>query len=339
MKFEIGDKVVVKLTNEEAEVVEIINDKMLMIEVKGVKFPAYMDQLDFPYFKRFTEKRLFAPPKKEKKFIDDVYREKKKVEKKVVDGIWLTFIPVMDSDEFGDDVVEELKVHLINRMEQGYKFKYQLSYIGKEGFELLNEIHPFEDFYLHDVPFENLNDSPLFAFEFSLLKHDKNKADYYEASLKLKAKQVFTRINELKQKGDATFSYKLFDTYPAKEVKETFDLSKLSGGGYKVYDASQARQHLEPAKHEIDLHIEALTDDYEKMSNFEKLTLQLKSFEKWLDLAVAHHQKNLIVIHGVGAGKLRDEIHEILKLRKEVKTFVNQYHPAYGYGATEIYFK
>ena len=37
--------------------------------------------------------------------------------------------------------------------------------------------------------------------------------------------------------------------------------------------------------------------------------------------------------------RLREEIHEQLKHRKEVKTFVNQYHPAYGYGATEIFFE
>ncbi len=338
MKFEIGDKVVVKLTNEEAEVVEIINDKMLMVEVKGVKFPAYSDQLEYPYFKRFMEAKK-APVKKEKKYVEDVYREKKIVKERVVDGIWLTIIPVMDTDEFGDEVVEELKLHLINRTEAGYHFKYDLSYVNREGFSLVNQVQPFEDFYLHDIPFENLNDSPLFAFEFSLLKPDKHKADYYESTLRLKAKQVFSRISQLREKGEATFSYKLLEKYPDKEVREEFDLSKLSGAGYKVYDAAHARQHLEPAKHEIDLHIEALTDDHEKMSGFEKLALQLKTFDKYLELAIAHHLKSMIVIHGVGTGKLKDEIHEILKLRKEVKTFVNQYHPAYGYGATEIYFK
>ena len=50
MKYEIGDKIIVLLTNEEGKVVDIMNEKMVMIEVKGVKFPAYMDQIDFPYF-------------------------------------------------------------------------------------------------------------------------------------------------------------------------------------------------------------------------------------------------------------------------------------------------
>jgi hypothetical protein len=338
MKFQIGDKVVVTHSNEEGEVVDIINNKMVMVDVRGVKFPAYIDQLEFPYFKRFTEKKLF-PQKKEKKYIDDVPREKKKITQRVVDGVWITFIPVMVPDEFGDDIVTDLKVHLVNRTEQGFKFIYRLTYFGETDFELNNQVHAFEDFYLHDVPFENLNDSPSFGFEFSLLTPDKNKADYYEAALKLKPKQVFARIEEVKQKGEATFSYKLFAEYPGKPYDEPVEVSALAKSGYKIYDASKARQHLEPARQELDLHIEKLTPDWESLDSFEILSLQLKTIEKYFELAQAHRLPWMIAIHGVGSGKLRDEIHEILRLAKGVKRFVNQYHPAYGYGATEIYFQ
>lgn len=339
MKFQIGDKVVVKHTNDEGDVIDIINDKMVMLEVRGVKFPAYIDQLEFPYFKRFTEQRLF-PEKKEKKYIDDLKVEKKKVEKRVADGVWMTFIPILDTDEFGDDVVEDLKIHLVNRTEFAYHFTYELSYVGKDGFAFKNEIKSFEDFYIHDIPFENLNDSPLFSVEFSLAPPDKRKAPYYETFLKLKAKQVFTKIQQIREKGEATFSYKLFDVYPDKAIEEDLlDVTKLTKAGYKIYDAAHTRQHLEPAKQQIDLHIEVLHPDPDKLSTLEMLTLQLQTFEKYLDLAIAHHQPSMIAIHGVGSGKLREEIHEILKLRREVKTFVNQYHPSFGYGATEIYFK
>lgn len=339
MKFQIGDKVLILHSNEEGEVVDIINNKMVMVDVRGVKFPAYNDQLDFPYFKRFTEKKIFEE-KSPKKFIDEVPKEKKKPVEKVVDGIWLTFVPVMDSDEFGDEIVEELKIHLVNKTESGYKFNYSLTYsVQQPGFEHANQIHPFEDFYIHDIPFENFNDGPLFSFEFSLLTPNKKKADYYETSLKLKPKQIFTRIEELKKKGEATFSYKLLENYPDKTEKAPRDIPSLSDAGFRIYEASQARQHLEPARYEVDLHVEKLTDDWKSLNNFEKLTLQLKTFEKYLDLAIAHRQHAMIAIHGVGSGRLRDEIHEILRLKREVKSFVNQYHSAYGYGATEIYFQ
>lgn len=331
-----------RLSNDEGEVVDIINDTMVMVDVRGVKFPAYTDQLDFPYFKRFSEKKLFPEKKAPKTFIDDVPREKKKVVTKIVDGVWITFIPVIHNDEFGDEIVDELKVHVVNRTNAIYKFTYTLNYFGNPDFQLVNTIHAFEDFYLHDVDFEKLNDSPTFNFDFELTPSDKNKAEHFEASLRLKPKQLFNRIEELKQKGEATFSYRLFEEYPGRPYEEKasgLDLSSLQKSGYKVYDASRARQHLEPAKYEVDLHIEKLAQDHATMNNFEKLSTQLQTFEKYLDLAILHHQKEMIAIHGVGSGKLRDELHELLRRRKEVKFFVNKYHPKYAYGATEIFFQ
>ena len=324
-------------SNEQGEVIDIISEEMVMVEVRGVKFPAYIDQLDFPYFKQFTEKKLF-PKKKEKKFIDDVRREKDP-KRKVVDGVWLSFLPVMDTDEFGDDVVEELKIHLVNHTYRSYRFFYKLHFFGRSEFELKNEVHPFQDFYIHDVQFSDMSDSPAFSFEFSLLQPDKDKTAFFEASVKLKPKQLFAKIGEVKEKGEASFSYKLFDEYPDKPVELPLDIGSLAAAGIKIYNAREARKHLPPARTVVDLHIEKLSNDWNHLTNGEILDIQLKEFEKWYDLALAHYQSQLIIIHGVGSGRLRDEIHDILRMKKEVKSFVNQYHPSFGYGATEIYFQ
>lgn len=338
MKYQVGDIVLILHSGEEAVITDIINDKMLMVDVKGVNFPVYMDQVDFPYFKRFTEKKI-TPAKKEKQYIDDVRKEKKAEQNRVEDGVWLTFLPVMDTDEFGDVIVEELKLHLVNHTSLRYNFTYKLQYFGKPDFELKNSVHPFEDFYLHDIPFDNLNDSPSFEFDFSLAEPDKKKSDHFESSVKLKPKLLFARIEELKQNNQATFSQLLFETYPEKVIEDTVGMGRHAANRYKIYEASEARQHLEPARTVIDLHIEKLADDWKHMSNFEIMSLQLKTFEKYYQLAIAHHQSSLIVVHGVGEGVLRDEIHDILRLKKEVKSFVNQYHPGFGYGATEIFFQ
>ena len=325
-------------SDEEGEVVDIINPKMVMVDVRGVKFPAYTDQLDFPYFRRFTQKK--APlEKKKQKYLDQLPSPKKENSPREENGVWLSFLPVFETDEFGDDSVESLKIHLVNNSRAGYHFAYRLNYFGKENFLLENQILAFQDFYLHDIAFENLNDSPTFEFDFTLVNPDKNKADHFESNLKLKPRQVFIKIEEIKKRGDATFSYKLFDEYPLRAVEEKMELNKLSSAGYKLYDASKARQHLEPPKQEIDLHAERLTDNWDAMSNFEILSLQLQTLEKYIDINTAHHLPSMIVIHGVGTGKLRDEIHEVLRLRKEVKFFVNQYDARYGYGATEIFFQ
>lgn len=340
MKFQPGDKVIVKHSNEEGEVVDIINDDMVMVEIRGVQFPAYTDQLDFPYFKWFTEKKR-TPEKKGKKYIDQVPAEKHErnpVRSDVQPGVWLTFIPKFTEDEFGDEIVQLVKVYLVNGTNMDYQFHCILNYQGDPVFELKNQLYQQQDFYLTDIPFENINDSPSFGFEFSLTKPDKRKADYQEAALKLKPKQVFTKVEQLKKEGIPSFSYQLFDTYPDKIQEEKLDLGKLQKTGFKVYETSKFRDYIAPARDTIDLHIEQITANWEKLNNFEILTLQLEEFEKYYDLAVLHHQAYLTVIHGIGSGKLREEIHELLKTRKEVKSFQNTYHPAHGYGATIISF-
>lgn len=56
MKYEVGDKILLLQTDEEGIVVDIMNEKMLMIKVGDVTFPVFTDQVDFPYFKMFTQK-------------------------------------------------------------------------------------------------------------------------------------------------------------------------------------------------------------------------------------------------------------------------------------------
>jgi Smr domain len=336
MKFEPGDKITVLLTDEDGTVVEIINDKMVMIEVKGVRFPAYLDQIDFPYFKMFSQKQK---QEKKKVFIDNVKPEKKKKAGTETDGgVMVSFFPVFDKDIFDDDVVEKFKLHLISRSPVQYNFKYTLLLDGVNDFELTNTVHPNADFYLHDVEFEKLSGNPRFSFEFSLAEPDKKKAPYFEASLKIKAKQLFKKIEEVLLKNEPQFSYPLFDVYPDRAEEEKVDISKLGNAGFRLYDAGRIREHLPPPRSVVDLHIEKLTDRWKHLSNFEILSMQLNEFEKFYDLSVAHRQSSLIVIHGVGEGKLRDEIHHILRSKKEVKSFVNQYTAPYGYGATEIFF-
>lgn len=339
MKYQPGDDILILHTKEEGKVIEVLNKNMLLVEVRGVRFPVYTDQIDFPYFNRFSNKKEQVPKKTAKKYIDDVPKENGNTStQKKEEGVWLSLIPKFILDDFNDEVVELFKLYLINNTSAGYKFQYKQLFFGDEDFELKGEILSNKDFYLHDIPFSDFNDNPSFNFNFSLITPDKTKADHHEESIKLKPKQLFQRIEEMKQKNEPTITFKLFDKYPDKKTEDKIEVPDRVHKKYKAYEAEKIREHLEPARSVVDLHIEKLSDDWQRLSNFEILTLQLREFEKWYDLAVAHHQPNLIVIHGVGSGKLRDEIHEILKTKKEVKTFVNQYHPRFGYGATEIYF-
>ncbi|UAY53630.1 Smr/MutS family protein [Ferruginibacter albus] len=335
MKYQPGDTILILATNEEGKVIEELDNNMVLVEVKGIRFPVYKDQVDFPYFKMFSEKKLMndAPVKK---YIDNIKKEKSNVKQKVSDGVFLSFLPVYDKDVFDDNVINKFKLYLINQTDEAYHFDYSLFYSGDNQFQLRNQIEPLAEFYLNDIQFEDLNDNPRFDFEFSLVNEDKTKAPYYEYSLKPKAKQLFKKIEEMQVKNQAAFTYEIFKEYPFKTEEIIPDMPP--GKGYKLYDISRIKEHVTPARRVVDLHIEKLSDNWKHLSNFEILTIQLKEFEKYYDLAVFHYQPSLIVIHGIGIGKLKDEIHNILRNKKEVRSFINQYHPNYGYGATEIYF-
>ena len=339
MKYEVGDEIIVLISNEEGRVVEIMNDKMVMIEVRGVKFPAYMDQIDFPYFYRFSKKKVVEEVKKPKVFLDNIPKEKPQPTKiKTEDGVWVVLMPKFSLDEFNDEVVDLLKIYLVNKTNTNYSFVYKQQFLNSINFEIHNQIGAFQDFYLHDIEFEKVNDTPTFLVDFALAIPDKKKVAHFETSTKIKPKQLFQRIEEMKDKNLPSITYKLFDVYPDHIPEEKFELSPLTSKGFKVYEVGDTRKNLEPSRSVVDLHIEKLIDDWKGLSNRQILDIQLTEFEKWFDLAVAHRQSSLIVIHGIGKGRLKEDIHDFLKPKKQVKSFINKYDSRFGYGATEILF-
>jgi hypothetical protein len=343
MKYEVGDEILVLHTQEEGKVIEILNDKMVLIEVRGVRFPAYTDQLDFPYFYRFSKKKTTQAAAKTttpKTYIDTIPKETAKpVTQKVEEGVWLSFLPQFSTNEFDEEIVQLFKIHVLNTTPHAFQFVYNLYCSGQLEFTLKNQLLPGQDFYVHDVPFALLSNNPNFDWQFSLLTPQKGKAAEVRKQIKLKGKQVFKLIEELKQNNVPTINYVLFNRYPDAAIEEKFEVSSLISKGFKVYEAKKFREHLPPPRSVVDLHMEKLMDNWKQLDNYEILQTQLTEFEKWYELSVQHMQPSLTIIHGVGSGRLRDEIHELLKLRKNVKYFTNQYHPQYGYGATEIHFQ
>jgi dsDNA-specific endonuclease/ATPase MutS2 len=65
------------------------------------------------------------------------------------------------------------------------------------------------------------------------------------------------------------------------------------------------------------------------------MSIQLERFEKELQYCMSNGIKKLIVIHGVGNGKLKQEIISILKTIDDIEYYDASYKN-YGYGATEV---
>lgn len=335
MKYEVGDTVLLLHSNEEGRIVEIMNENMVMVNVEGVEFPVFTDQIDFPYFKRFSEQsrnKATAPPPKT--YIDQIPKEKVVAKgKKPDNGVQFMFIPVYDATQLEDNV-DHFKLHLVNQNNEPYHFEYSVQYRYDPDFVITNTVPSQNDFYLHNLPLETLNDILKFQFHFSLTLPDKKKAEQIEKTIKVKAKTLFQKIEEMHKKNEPSFVFELFHQYPDKPAEEYFPVPEQ-----KIIRPLKKQTLTENARSVIDIHIEKITDSYYGLSNFEILQIQLDYFEKYYRLAVLNMQPKLIVIHGVGSGKLRNEIHERLRTKKEVRSFVNQYHPDFGFGATEIYFQ
>lgn len=87
----------------------------------------------------------------------------------------------------------------------------------------------------------------------------------------------------------------------------------------------------------VDLHLEK-TNMGGKIPLQDALFHQLEEFEKALDKAIAAGKLELRVVHGLGKGKLKEEIHKLLDKHPHVKTYNSEYSIRYGYGSTFISF-
>jgi hypothetical protein len=339
MKFSIGDIVLLKRTGEEGRVAGVINKDMIEVEVGGTHFPVFLDEVDHPYLKWFTEQRKAKPASPRR--IEDLPVEKPQTQKGlshgVASGFHLSFLPVFRFDEF-EDVVDKLKTYFINQTAYHITLHYEC--LGHQGslFSHKTTLQPFAHFYLHDIPFIEMHEQPRFSWiieQNNVLVPSQPLKD----TLRIKPKKLFGFINKIQQDNHPMFHVKLHDDFPFNvNFEEKKEVSKSKETVHKIVEEIKLTKKPK-FRQEVDLHIDKLVDTTHGMSNFEMLSIQLHAFEGALEEAIGNNQLSLIVIHGVGKGKLKDEIHALLKSVPEVEFFQSDWNPKYGYGATEIFFR
>lgn len=90
---------------------------------------------------------------------------------------------------------------------------------------------------------------------------------------------------------------------------------------------------------EVDLHIEVLVDDSQLLDSEDILNIQLSEFNTCLENAVINGADQIIFIHGVGNGILRNKIHKKLSQYPHTKYFEDARKEKFGYGATKVHLK
>lgn len=333
MKFTIGDNIILKRTGEEGTVVAYINTQMIEVEVGGTTFPVYLEEVDHPYLKWFTEKN--NTKKKQPTPPPLMPAEKLSARtQRLAQGVYLSFLPVFTTVDM-DEVVTHIKVFLLNELPISIRFMYDARIVDNILFRHEGSLHAFGNIYLHSITYADMNDQPRLHYSFTDVAHPENKQE--QGVLRIKPAKLFDHITRILQGAEPSFSYLLIDGFILQPPPQTAPAPVPIIRSGKVTSAT--KHQLEAPKQELDLHIEKLVNNPRALSNAEIIKIQLDTLQRYLHLAIAHRQHSMIVIHGLGKGKLRDEVHAELRMTPEVARYKNEWSGRYGFGATEVIFK
>ena len=83
----------------------------------------------------------------------------------------------------------------------------------------------------------------------------------------------------------------------------------------------------------VDLHLSKEIIESKYFDPRNALSIQISILEKELDNAIVKGLNEMTIIHGVGEGILKKEVHKVLKAHSHVTEFSNDY------GSTKVKFK
>ena len=256
-------------------------------------------------------------------------------------GIYLAISPEKIKDISNSD----FNLWLINQTD--YIITLSLSIIKPEGIKTLNifSINAFQQALVETINKEKWNDFNNLKFDI-LFHNDKLHQHHSPISEIIKLKTVklykentFIENDFLLEKSFIIpiwdMNFKEIKTTQEIKTANTIDFSKfLFQKETGISRSKKSKPHNNKSELEIDLHTEELLDDYKGMNNGQIVQVQLNYFQRKLNIAIENNYKRLIVIHGIGNGRLKQEIRTILT------SYNMQYFDAsyakYGFGATEV---
>ncbi|AGA78334.1 Smr/MutS family protein [Echinicola vietnamensis] len=314
----IGDKVRLLHGNEEGTITKISGSGRIEIEIEdGFKIPAMKNEVVVIHQ---TEKEYFgdekAPAPSEATTLSSSKSQAPEP------GLFLSYVPLNDKD---------LSVHLINNTEKDYLFMAS-EVFGENSRTLASGNFAAKTSQkIDEKAIPQFEKWPEVFFRFIPINHRAEKTlPAFEKKVKFKASSFF------KSQHTAPVTGKKGYLFPLDHQTKTLDINQLNQDLNKENEQQPVeKQFKRPAK-EIDLHIEKLADDHEFMSNSEMLRLQMETFEKNLNYAIAAGMDDITFIHGIGNGVLRKEIHKYLSQLGNIKYFQDTQKNRFGYGATLV---
>ncbi len=325
MKFSLGDRVLLRRTGEEGFIVAFLSKQMVEVSIGDISFPVYADELEHPYLKWFTEPKASKPLRKGEKIIPVEKAAAKPI--RLSRGIYLSFLPQF-AEGTTDDIIEAFRIHFLNETAEHLSFTYHVRSVGGDSILQLNgTLHPFGNIFLHTLALEEVNAQP--RFHWSISPKDKPVKGLSDV-LRIRPAQLIRYIRGILGEGEPSFSILLSGDAEAVPVTTTL----LPKPEILPRGSSQPAIQLHTeAVRVLDLHLKSAEDAPAQI-----MAQQISLLQQKLNAAYSAGIESMIIIHGIGAGTLRDAVHGELRETPFVKRFVNEWMGAYGWGATEVFF-
>lgn len=312
----IGDRVRLLRGSEEGVITKISSGGRIEIEIEdGFRIPVLKNEV---VIISAAERQYFG---------DGKVVEKPTIVKKTanisIDGIYLSYIPLNDKDH---------SLYVINQTEKDQLFMLS-EVFGTNSRTLASGILSSGSYKKFDEKsIKDFEQWPTLLFQMiPINQRVENTLPPFEKKIKFKASAFF------KSRGKAPLLDKEGYLFQIDQHIKELDIKQLNetlNAGSKPKQDTNMQFHR-PAK-EIDLHIEKLSSEHEFMSNTEMLKLQMETFEKNLNYAMASGMDEISFIHGIGNGVLKNEIHKYLSQLENIKYFQDTQKSKFGYGATLV---
>ena len=119
------------------------------------------------------------------------------------------------------------------------------------------------------------------------------------------------------------------------KVEGNTDKSSAYGTHFYTKDMQENRSDVSKQQRsqsvlKIDLHIELLTSNYQYLDNFEIVQIQLNECHGKIEKALNSNCQKIIIVHGIGTGVLKAEVHKLLN------NYKLRYYLTKDAGATEV---
>lgn len=205
-------------------------------------------------------------------------------------------------------------------------------------------VDPNSKYLLEEFDKMALNDLEHVAVQFIAFKDKKNFALKPAVSVELRIDTVkFYKLHTFRESDffeEPSLIYPVVENdIPAKQVfvsAEELQEALLQKKSVDKPKSQPIRKHLKNDVVEVDLHIDALLDDTNGMSNSEMLNYQLDKFREVMEQYKNKREQKIVFIHGKGEGVLRKALLDELKRKYSSCRFQDASFQEYGFGATLV---